>query len=77
MNFLTAINTRLSRWAMYIACTGLACLVCVVDYSVIMRDDGARQWAYKGQPLYYFARDTKAGDKQGEGVGGVWSVARP
>lgn len=37
MNILTAINTRLSRWAMYIACTGLACLVCVVDYSVVMR----------------------------------------
>ncbi len=37
MNWLTAVNTRLSRWAMYIACTGLASLVCVVDYSVIMR----------------------------------------
>ena len=37
MDILTAINTRLSRWAMYIACTGLACLVCVVDYSVVMR----------------------------------------
>ncbi len=47
------------------------------DYSVITRAGGIKQWAYKGQPLYYFARDTKAGDKQGEGVGGVWSVARP
>lgn len=37
MSWLTAINTRLSRWAMYIACTGLAGLVCVVDYSVIKR----------------------------------------
>lgn len=37
MNWLTFINQRLSRWAMYIACTGLACLVMVVDYSVIMR----------------------------------------
>ena len=37
MKWLTAMNTRLSRWAMYIACTGLAGLVCVVDYSVIGR----------------------------------------
>ena len=37
MNWLTALNTRLSRWAMYIACTGLAGLVCVVDYSVVKR----------------------------------------
>jgi TRAP-type transport system small permease protein len=37
MNWLTALNTRLSRWAMYIACTGLASLVGVVDYSVLMR----------------------------------------
>jgi TRAP-type C4-dicarboxylate transport system permease small subunit len=37
MSWLTALNTRLSRWAMYIACTGLASLVAVVDYSVIKR----------------------------------------
>ena len=37
MSWLTAVNTRLSRWAMYVACIGLASLVCVVDYSVIMR----------------------------------------
>jgi TRAP-type C4-dicarboxylate transport system permease small subunit len=37
MKWLTFINERLSRWAMYIACTGLACLVLVVDYSVLMR----------------------------------------
>ena len=47
------------------------------DYSVVTRDDGSRQWAYKGQPLYYFVKDSKAGDKQGDGVNGVWKVARP
>ena len=47
------------------------------DYSVVMRDDGTRQWAYKGAPLYYWAKDTKAGDRTGDGVGGVWKVARP
>jgi TRAP-type C4-dicarboxylate transport system permease small subunit len=37
MKWLTAVNTRLSRWAMYVACTGLVGLVSVVDYSVVKR----------------------------------------
>jgi len=47
------------------------------DYSVVVRDDGKKQWAYKGKPLYYFAKDTKAGDKTGDGVNNVWKTARP
>src|SRR5690606_33317692 len=47
------------------------------DYSIIVRKDGSRQWAYKGQPLYYYAKDAKPGDKTGDGVGGAWKVARP
>ena len=46
------------------------------DYSVITRDDGSKQWAYKGKPLYYFAKDKKAGDKTGDGVNKVWQVAK-
>ena len=47
------------------------------EYTVITRADGNKQWAYKGMPLYYFAKDAKPGDKLGQGVGGVWAVARP
>ncbi len=47
------------------------------DYSIIVRSDDTRQWAYKGQPLYYFAKDAKPGEKLGDGVNGVWKVARP
>ena len=47
-------------------------------YSVVMREDGKKQWAYKGWPLYYWAKDAKAGDKTGEGMmSGAWKVARP
>src|SRR5690349_11193708 len=28
------------------------------EWSVIVRDGGARQWAWKGQPLYTYAKDT-------------------
>ena len=47
------------------------------DYSVLTRDDGSRQWAYKGKPLYFWAKDAKPGDATGDGVKGVWRVARP
>ncbi|HOC01350.1 MAG TPA: hypothetical protein PKM43_21700, partial [Verrucomicrobiota bacterium] len=42
------------------------------DYSVITRDDGKTQLAYKGKPLYYWAKDAKPGDKTGDGVNQVW-----
>jgi predicted lipoprotein with Yx(FWY)xxD motif len=47
------------------------------DWKVITRDDGTKQWAYKGKPLYYFAMDKAAGDKTGDGRGnGVWHIAK-
>ena len=47
------------------------------DYSLVTRDDGTTQLAYKGKPLYYWAKDTKPGDKTGDGVNQVWRAARP
>ena len=47
------------------------------DYSIITRDDGKKQWALKGKPLYYWAKDQKPGDKTGDGFNGVWHVAKP
>jgi predicted lipoprotein with Yx(FWY)xxD motif len=45
--------------------------------SVIERADGTSQWAMNGMPLYFWAGDKAVGDTTGDGVGGVWSVARP
>jgi predicted lipoprotein with Yx(FWY)xxD motif len=42
-----------------------------------MRDDGTMQISYDRMPLYYYAGDSAAGDTHGEGVGGVWFLARP
>jgi predicted lipoprotein with Yx(FWY)xxD motif len=47
------------------------------DWKVITRDDGSKQWAYKGKPLYYFVMDKAAGDKAGDGRGMVWHIAKP
>lgn len=47
------------------------------DYSVVMRDDGKQQWAYKGKPLYFWSKDQKAGDTTGDGFNNLWRIARP
>ncbi len=46
-------------------------------YSIVTRDDGSRQWAYKGKPLYFWSKDAKPGDKTGDGFNNVWRAARP
>jgi predicted lipoprotein with Yx(FWY)xxD motif len=47
------------------------------DYAILTRDDGGRQWSYKGKPLYLWSKDAKPGDKTGDGVNNVWHVAKP
>lgn len=46
------------------------------DFTVVQRTDGTSQWAFKGQPLYYYAGDGAPGEATGEGSGGVWFVVR-
>ena len=45
--------------------------------TTVTRPDGGTQIAYNGSPLYHYAADTKAGDTNGQGVGGVWFVVAP
>ena len=47
------------------------------EWTVITRDDGTKQWAYKGKPLYTFRQDTKPGEVVGDNRGNVWHVAKP
>jgi len=46
------------------------------DYSVVTRDDGSQQLAYKGKPLYLYVKDQKPGDMTGDNVKDVWHVVR-
>ncbi|PNI09255.1 hypothetical protein CXX84_08020 [Arthrobacter sp. AFG7.2] len=43
----------------------------------ITTPDGAQQVTLNGLPLYYFAKDTKAGDTLGQGVNDAWYLADP
>ena len=47
------------------------------SWSVITRDDGGKQWAYKGKPLYFWKDDKKAGDAEGDNRNNVWHIAAP
>jgi predicted lipoprotein with Yx(FWY)xxD motif len=47
------------------------------SYSSIERADGTMQAAFRGMPLYLYAGDKKVGDIKGDGVGGVWKLAKP
>ena len=44
------------------------------DWTIVTHPDGTLQWAYKGKPLYRFAKDVKAGDTNGESAD--WHVVR-
>ena len=46
------------------------------DLSIVTRDDGARQWAYKGKPVYMYSADKKAGDMMGDNFKDVWHVIK-
>jgi predicted lipoprotein with Yx(FWY)xxD motif len=43
-------------------------------YSSITRDDGSKQLAYNGKPLYTFVKDKKPGDKHGDKAMNAWHV---
>jgi len=48
------------------------------DFTIITREGGTRQWAYKTRPLYRFAFEIGPGRTGGEGAAdGDWHVARP
>ena len=46
-------------------------------YTLIKRKDGTMQAAFRGQPLYLSSEDWNVGDMNGDGIDGVWHLARP
>jgi predicted lipoprotein with Yx(FWY)xxD motif len=69
-------GTCLTNWPAFSSGSLVApSLLKAADFSGTVRPDGARQSLYMGRLLYYFVKDTKPGDVNGEGVLKVWHVA--
>ena len=64
----------LKAWPAYVAPSATGSFP--ANISVIKRTDGTLQYAWNGMPLYYFQGDKKAGDTNGNGIGGVWAVVK-
>ena len=63
-----------TNWPPLMAASGATAMS---DWSIVTRDDGSRQWAYKGRPLYTWAKDAKPGDKTGDGfANNAWHTAK-
>lgn len=60
----------LVKWPAFVAKPGAAAKG---EFGLIDAN-GARQWTVNGKPLYYFVGDSKPGDRNGNGMGGVWHV---
>ena len=43
-------------------------------WTQVTRDDGTKQWAYDGKPLYTFIKDKAPGDMTGDKMKDVWHV---
>ena len=46
------------------------------EWTIVSRTDGTKMWAYEGHPLYLWIKDQKPGEVTGDGVGGVWHLAK-
>lgn len=43
-------------------------------FTIVTRDDGRRQWALRGKPVYTWPEDQEPGDKYGDNYLKVWHV---
>ena len=46
------------------------------NFATITRKDGILQTTYNHKPLYYFFKDAKPGDRNGDGKKGVWHIVK-
>src|SRR5215475_833556 len=47
------------------------------DFTLIVRSDGSRMWAYRYRPLYFSRQDKVPGDVNGYDTSNLWHIARP
>jgi predicted lipoprotein with Yx(FWY)xxD motif len=47
------------------------------DFTVIIRNDKSKMWAYRNRPLYFSHEDKAPGDVNGFDPANLWHIARP
>jgi predicted lipoprotein with Yx(FWY)xxD motif len=47
------------------------------DFTLIVRSDSSRMWAYRNRPLYTWHEDKAPGDTNGIDPSNLWHIARP
>ncbi len=67
------IGTCAGRWPPLLASSGAQANEI---FTIISRADGDNQWVLYGQPLYHYYEDVSQGDVMGDGLGGIWHLAR-
>src|SRR5262249_45708851 len=80
-NTVKCLATCLKEWVPLVVTAGAKPVagtgVAASKVGVLKRPDGKMQVTYAGLPLYLFAGDSKAGDVNGQGVGGIWHAIAP
>lgn len=71
----TCVDSCVTVWPPY-SLRGNAPGTLPENLNIIIRPDGMMQYAWKGMPLYNYSGDTQAGDTNGDGVDGVWHLAK-
>ena len=75
----TCYDTCAANWPALLASgqTAAGAGVDAAKLGTTTRTDGKTQVTYNGWPVYLFAKDTQAGQTNGQGVNGVWFVISP
>jgi predicted lipoprotein with Yx(FWY)xxD motif len=47
------------------------------NFTIVKREDGSQQWAYRGWPLYTYAKDARPGDRSGDNFNNAWHLVKP
>jgi predicted lipoprotein with Yx(FWY)xxD motif len=76
--FICTTSACLGVWHPLTVVTGATPSGAVGSLGTVKRPDGTLQVTFRGEPLYTFAQDAKAGDTKGQGVMdvGTWSVVK-
>jgi predicted lipoprotein with Yx(FWY)xxD motif len=78
-NISNCIDNCAANWPPYIVSSDSELVMnpeVTGELSTITRTDGSMQITYNGMPLYFWSKDVNPGDVTGNGVGGIWFLAK-